>query len=141
MPPVKVKWCDGGLLPERPEKLEPGRRVGTVFYGDKGIMMGGSGAMPTLVPADPDFKGPEPWLERTGDIYEDWIGAIMNGKKSSNDFSWAAKVTEVMLLTNIAILTQKSHTTLEYDGKNMKVTNLPEANNYFHYEYRKGWTL
>jgi len=46
-----------------------------------------------------------------------------------------------MLLTNIAILTQKSHTTLEYDGKNMKVTNLPEANNYFHYEYRKGWTL
>jgi hypothetical protein len=65
----------------------------------------------------------------------------MNGKKSSNDFSWAAKVTEVMLLTNIAILTQKSHTTLEYDGKNMKVTNLPEANNYFHYEYRKGWTL
>lgn len=141
MPPVKVKWCDGGLLPERPEKLEPGRRVGTVFYGDKGIMMGGSGAMPTLVPADPDFKGPEPWLERTGDIYEDWIGAIMNGKKSSNDFSWAAKVTKVMLLTNIAILTQKSHTTLEYDGKNMKVTNLPEANNYFHYEYRKGWTL
>jgi len=141
MPPVKVKWCDGGLLPPRPDKLEDGRRVGTVFYGDKGVMMGGNGVMPTLVPADPDFKGPEPWIERTGNIFEDWISAIMNGKKSSNDFSWAAKVTEIMLLTNIAIMTQRFNKTLEYDAKNMKITNLPEANNFFHYEYRKGWTL
>ncbi len=141
MPPVKVKWSDGGLLPERPAKLEPGRRVGTVFYGDKGIMMGGNAVMPSLVPADAGFKGPEPWLERTGNIFEDWIGAIQKGKKSCNDFSWAAKVTEIMLLTNIAILTQRHNTTLEYDAKNMKITNLPEANNYFHYEYRKGWTL
>jgi len=141
MPPVKVKWTDGGLLPERPGKLEPGRRVGTVFYGDKGIMMGGNAQMPSLVPADADFKGPDPWLERTGDIFEDWIGAIVNGKKSCNDFSWASKVTEIMLLTNIAVLTQRFNTTLEYDGKNMKITNLPEANNFFHYDYRKGWTL
>jgi hypothetical protein len=27
---------------------------------------------------------------------------------------------------------------LEYDARNMKITNLPEANNYFHYEYRQG---
>jgi predicted dehydrogenase len=141
MPPVKVTWCDGGLLPARPDNLEDGRRVGTIFHGDKGVIMGGNGAMPTLVPADPDFKGPDPWLERTGDIYEDWIDSILKGKKSSNDFSWAAKVTEIMLLTNIAILTQRFNTTLEYDAKNMKITNLPEANNYFHYEYRKGWTL
>jgi len=141
MPPVKVKWCDGGLLPPRPDKLEDGRRVGTVFYGDKGVMMGGNGVMPTLVPADPDFKGPEPWIERTGNIFEDWISAIMNGKKSSNDFSWAAKVTEIMLLTNIAIMTQRFNKTLEYYAKNMNITHLPEANNFFHYEYRKGWTL
>jgi predicted dehydrogenase len=141
MPPVKVTWCDGGLLPARPDKLEDGRRVGTIFYGDKGVMMGGNAIMPSLVPGDPDFKGPDPWLERTADNYEDWITAIMNGKKSANDFSWAAKVTEIMLLTNIAIMTQRFNTTLEYDAKNMKITNLPEANNFFHYEYRKGWTL
>jgi len=46
-----------------------------------------------------------------------------------------------MLLTNIAIMTQRFNKTLEYDAKNMKITNLPEANNFFHYEYRKGWTL
>jgi hypothetical protein len=140
MPPVKVKWCDGGLLPQRPDKLEDGRRIGTVFYGAKGVIMGGNAVMPSLVP-DPDFKGPEPWLERTGDNFEDWIGAIMKEKKSANDFSWAAIVTEIMLLTNIAVMTQRFNTTLEYDAKNMKITNLPEANNYFHYEYRKGWTL
>jgi hypothetical protein len=115
--------------------------VGTVFYGDKGIMMGGNAVMPSLVPADTGFTGPEPWLERTGNNFEDWISSIQQGKKSANDFSWAAKVNEIMLLTNIAVLTQRSNTTLEYDGENMKITNLPEANNYFHYEYRNGWTL
>jgi hypothetical protein len=142
MPPVKVFWCDGGLLPPRPEGLEDGRRVGgAVYYGDKGVMFGGNAQMPELVPADESVTGPDPWIERTGDIFEDWIGAIKSGTKSSNDFSWAAKVTEIMLLTNIAVLTQQSNTTLEYDAKNMRITNLPEANDYFHYEYRQGWTL
>ncbi len=143
MPPVKVKWCDGGLRPERPGALEAGRSVmDAIYYGDKGIMMHGShGTMPQLVPADKDFKGPDPWIPRTGNIFEDWIGAIKEGKKSSNDFSVAAKLTEIMLLTNIAVLTQRSNITLEYDAENMKITNLPEANDLFHYEYRQGWML
>jgi hypothetical protein len=143
MPPLKVKWCDGGLKPERPDVLEPDRAIGAaVYYGDKGIMMHGThGAVPQLVPADPNFKEPEPWIPRTSSIHEDWITAIKNGKKSCNDFSWAAKVCEVMLLTNIAVKSQRSNIILDYDVENMKITNLPEANDLFHYEYRKGWTL
>ena len=143
MPAVKVTWCDGGLRPPRPSVLEPGRAIADAsYYGDKGIIMHAShGAIPQLVPADASFKGVTPWLPRTGDIYEDWIGAIKAGKKSCNDFSWSTKVTEIMLLTNIALLTKSSNITLEYDAANMKITNLPEANKYFHYEYRKGWTL
>ena len=41
MPPVKLHWYDGGLLPARPEDLEPERRLpesGTIFVGDKGKM-------------------------------------------------------------------------------------------------------
>ena len=41
MPPVKLHWYDGGLLPERPEDLEPERKMpesGTIFVGDKGKM-------------------------------------------------------------------------------------------------------
>jgi hypothetical protein len=30
---------------------------------------------------------------------------------------------------------------LEWDGENMRVTNLPEANEHVHREYRHGWTL
>jgi len=143
MPSVKVTWSDGGLLPPRPAALEQGRPIGAATYiGDKGIIMHEShGAMPELVPANPGFKGPDPWIPRTGNIYEDWIDAIKNGKKSSNDFSWSAKVTEIMLLTNIAIQAQKSNKILEYDGANMKITNLPEANSLLQYEYRKGWSL
>ncbi len=143
MPAVKVTWCDGGLRPERPDQLEAKRAVADATYiGDKGIMMHGShGAAPQLVPANPDFKGPDPWLPRTGNIFEDWIGAIKSGKKSCNDFSVAAKVTEIMLLTNIAVRSQSANITLEYDAASMKITNLDSANQYFQYEYRAGWSL
>ena len=143
MPAVTARWYDGQLKPPRPDELEDGRAIGAaVYYGDKGIMMHGThGAAPQLVPADANFKGPDPWIPRTGDIYEDWIGAIRNGTKSSNDFSWSAKVCEIAILTNLAVLCQRSNITLEYDSVNMKITNFPEANNYLHYEYRQGWTL
>lgn len=143
MPAVTVTWRDGGLLPKRPEGLEPGRAVRDAMYlGDKGIMMHAShGAAPELVPADKTFIGPDPWIARTGNIFEDWIDAIKNGKKSSNDFSVSGKLTEIMLLTNIALLSKASNITLEYDAVNMKITNLPAANSLFHYTYRTGWTL
>ena len=143
MPPVKVTWSDGGLRPPRPEGLEAGRAMkDATYYGDKGIITHGShGGMPELIPADANFKGPDPWLPRTGNIFEDWIDAIKNGKKSCNDFYIAAKLTEIMLLTNIAVKHQRDDITLEYDAANMKITNLPAADSLFHYEYRTGWTL
>ena len=140
MPPVTVTWVDGGLKPPRPAELEDGRRVeSAIYYGDKGVMVEG----PRLVPetAMESFEPPEPWIPRTGDIFEDWIAAIKSGTKSCNDFTVAAHLTEIMLLTNIAVLAARYNTTLEYDGENMRFTNLPEANDLFHYEYRRGWTL
>ena len=143
MPAVKVTWCDGGLRPPRPDALEAGRAMrDATYYGEKGIIAHAShGAMPELIPANKEFKGPDAWLPRTGNIFEDWIDAIKNSKKSCNDFSIAAKLTEIMLLTNIAVKHQRSNITLEYDAANMKITNLPAANDMFHYEYRKGWSL
>ena len=44
----------------------------------------------------------------------------------------------VVLLGNIAIRAGKK---LIWDGPNMKVTNVPEANEYLHRQYRRGWTL
>ena len=87
------------------------------------------------------YETPEPWIPRTGDIFEDFIDAIKNGTKSSNDFTVAAHLTEIMLLGNIAVLTANWNTTLEYDGVEGRFTNLPAANDLLHYEYRNGWTL
>jgi predicted dehydrogenase len=143
MPAVKVTWTDGGLRPPRPEKLEAGRAMkDATYYGDKGIITHAShGANPELIPADPGFTGPAATIPRTGNIFEDWIDAIKNNKKSCNDFSIASKLTEIMLLTNIAVKHQRDNVTLEYDAANMKITNLPAADSMFHYEYRNGWSL
>jgi hypothetical protein len=87
------------------------------------------------------YERPEPWIPRTGDIYEDWIDAIKSGKKSSNDFTVASHVTEIMLLGNIAVRMANSNKTLIYDGEKSEFTNHPEANQLLHYTYREGWTL
>ncbi len=145
MPPVKLTWVDGGIRPPRPAQLEPGRFVEDAIYlGDKGVIMHRShGAEPHIVPdtAMEAYEPPEPWIPRTGDIFEDFIDAIKNGTKSSNDFTVAGHLTEIMLLGNIAVLTANRNTTLEYDGVKGEFTNLPEANDLLHYEYRSGWTL
>lgn len=143
MPEVNVTWSDGGIKPYRPYQLENGRALRECLYiGDKGMMMHGThGASPELVPEKPGFKAPDKVLARPKNIYEDWIDAIKEGRKAANDFEIASKLTEIMLLTNIAVAAQNTNITLEYDAANMRITNCEEANNYFHYEYRKGWEL
>jgi predicted dehydrogenase len=143
MPPVKVTWSDGGIKPFRPAELEADRRLREALYiGDKGMLMHGThGAMPELIPEDPGFTAPEKWLKRPNSVYVDFIEAIKEGRKAANDFEISSKLTEIMLLTNIAVAAQQVNKTLEYDAENMKITNCEEANNYFHYEYRKGWKL
>ena len=142
-PPVKVTWSDGGIKPFRPAELEADRNLREALYiGDKGMLMHGThGAMPELIPENPGFSAPEKWLNRPSNVYVDFIEAIKEGRKAANDFEVASKLTEIMLLTNIAVAAQQVNKTLEYDAEHMKITNCEEANAYFHYEYRKGWKL
>jgi len=143
MPPVKVTWMDGGIKPFRPAELEADRRLREALYiGDKGMLMHGThGASPELIPEDPGFVEPEKTLNRPNSVYVDFIEAIKEGRKAANDFEISSKLTEIMLLTNIAVAAQQVNKTLEYDAENMRITNLEEANPYFHYEYRDGWKL
>ena len=64
MPPVKLHWYDGGLLPARPEGLEPERRLpesGTIFVGDKGKMWCETySESPRLIPEIGDAGLPAP---------------------------------------------------------------------------------
>lgn len=140
LPAVTATWRDGGMKPARPRELEDGRSLGAALYiGDKGMMMHGThGAAPQLIPDEPDFAV-EPTITRPKNAYVDFVEAIKEGRKANNDFEVSAKLTEIMLLGNIAVFAQAINEPLEYDAENMKFTNVPEANDFIHYQYREGW--
>ncbi len=149
LPPVRLTWYDGGLMPPRPSDLEPGRMMGdsgggVLFVGDKGKLMCSTyGDNPRIIPEAKmkEYQRPEPSIPRSPGIQAEWIEAIKAGKKSTTDFSYAGALTEVMLLGCIAVLLKEHKTILEWDPVKMEFPNLPEANQYVHKEYRNGWSL
>lgn len=146
MPPVEVVWYGGGIMPLRPEELEPGRELtgggnGILFIGDKGkIMCGGWGGTPRIIPESKmkAYKTPPKTLARSNGHHRDWLDACKGGKPASSNFDYAGPMTEVILLGNVAMRTGKK---LNWDGVNMKATNAPEADEYIRPEYHNGWTL
>ncbi|MFA7290492.1 MAG: hypothetical protein WC055_16580, partial [Melioribacteraceae bacterium] len=148
-PPVTLKWYDGGLMPPRPVDLEPGRKMGdsgggVLYYGTKGTIMHGTyGKGVRIIPESKmkEFVPPEKTLVRSPGIYDEWITGIKENKMSSTDFSYSGKLTEVMLLGNIAIKLAEKNTVLNWDPDKFMFTNLPEANECLHYQYSPGWSL
>jgi len=146
MPPVKMTWYGGGLMPPRPEELEAGRELtgggnGILFVGDKGkIMCPGWGGNPRIIPETKmkAYKLPPKTLARSKGHHRDWIDACKGGKPASSNFDYAGLLTEVVLLGNVALRTGKK---LDWDGQNMKATNAPEADQYIRPEYHNNWTL
>jgi hypothetical protein len=144
MPPVKVFWYDGGLLPPRPKQLEKGRRMGSngIYYvGDKGVLWGHY-----LIPnsfRDEYGKAPKT-LERSIGHYQEWIAACKGGKPGGSNFDIAGHLSEVVLLGNIPLRPELraaiDKERLLWDGDKFEF-NLPEANKFLHYAYRKGWSL
>jgi predicted dehydrogenase len=139
MPPVKLTWYDGGLKPARPAELEKERKLGdggVIFVGDKGVIMDGR-----LVPESrmKDYKKPAKSIPRIAGTHEqNWIDACKGGPAACANFEYAGPLTETVLLGNVAIRTGKR---IEWDGPNMKITNIPEANELLGRKYREGWTL
>ena len=149
MGPLTLTWWDGGLMPPRPAELEPGRMMGdegggVLFRGDKGLLMCGTyGENPRLIPETrmQEYKRPEKTILRSPGIREEWIEAIKKGTKSTTDFSYSGPLTETMLLANVAVRLKDKNMKLLWDGEKMEFTNLPEANELLHFEYRPGWSL
>ncbi|HOJ33628.1 MAG TPA: Gfo/Idh/MocA family oxidoreductase [Candidatus Hydrogenedentes bacterium] len=148
LPPVTVYWYDGGLMPPRPEGVSPDEKLGdgdngSYFVGEKGVATTGCyGGDTRLVPAAKmqDFKMPDPVIPRVpdGNSHQDWIRSCKDGKPHCANFDYASPFTEVVLLGNLAV---RSGAPIEWDSGNMRVTNVPEANQFVKREYRKGWTL
>ncbi|MBE0537505.1 MAG: Gfo/Idh/MocA family oxidoreductase [Phycisphaerae bacterium] len=146
-PAVTMKWYDGGKLPPRPEGFEEARRLGDngiLFIGTKGMLLGPSHAGPPRIVPEIKMKEyggrPPQLLERSGDHHQEWIQACKDGKPENarSGFWYAGPFTEALLVGNLAVRTGKR---VEWDSKNMRSTNVPEANQYVSKLYRKGWEI
>jgi len=145
MPPVKVIWYDGGMRPARPDELEDGRRLGTgghLFVGDKGKMLGDR-----LIPESrrKEYGKPPQMIPRSPGHHIEWIEACKGGKPAGSNFDHAGPLAEAVLLGNVALRPEMkekmNRTKLLWDGPNLKITNVPEANEFLRRDYRDGWTL
>jgi predicted dehydrogenase len=150
MPAVTLTWYDGGLRPFRPKELEPDRKWGTfcgmLFVGESGCLYADCyGENPRIIPEKKmqEYKRPAKTLPRVeggmGGHEADWLRSIKDGKPASSNFEYAGPLTEVVLLGNLAI--RCGGKKLLWDGPNMKVTNVPEANKYIQTPIREGWSL
>lgn len=132
-PEVTVNWYDGGLLPERPEGLDPGINLNDaggacIFYGTKDTLICGCyGRNPYLVSGRVP-KAPSRARKVELTHYEDWVRACKEDKEnrlpSISDFSEAGPFNEMVVMGVLGVRLQSLNKTLEWDGEKMEFTNI-----------------
>ena len=140
---------------------------GVLIIGEKGLIStninDSSPLMPKLYMNDGTTEfGPEKEddLEREYGHQRKWVNACKAGFNSAehqaltSSFDYAGPMTETVLMGNLAIrsylLTKKNdkgrtqfygRKKLLWDGENMRITNLEEANQFVGRVYREGWEV
>jgi predicted dehydrogenase len=149
-PAVKMSWYDGGKLP--PEELFQGEpRIskdgGSLVIGSKGTLFtrtwhGGQDAsdMFVLLPRKQfvDYQPPAPTLPRVASHQKEWLDACRGLGKTQSPFEYAARLTESLLLGNVALRAGKP---IEWDAERMRAKDCPEATPFIHPRFRTGWSL
>ncbi len=157
LPPVKLTWYEGARDGKRnlpaPElfygKTPPDS--GSLLVGEKGSIFSPSdyGADQVLLPAD-RFEGKLPTItqeqRRERDRKSDpahkaeWVRAIRENdpKIAWSNFDYAGRLTESMLLGNVAVRLGES---IDFDPATGRVTNHPSAARLIKPEFREGWKL
>jgi len=146
-PPVDVSWYDGGLLPPRPAELPEGEVLGRdpnggcIFEGTEGkLMCGAYGRDPILLPYSKmdSFTPPPKKLRRPEEVTgkkwsngaheQDWIRACKESPESrtpaSSNFDYAGPLNEMVVMGVVAARLQDLNRWLDWDGKNMRFTNI-----------------
>ncbi len=171
LPPLKWTWYDGGSdkpawVNKKLKELAQGRDIpgsGSLLLGEKGTLFSPAdyGDDWVLLPEGQkrDDVQVEQKLPRSPGHKEEWFAAIREGKPelAMSNFSYAGPLTETVVLGCVAmrvapgmeVETEQSegkkrkvrHHHIDWDGPNMKITNVPAANAFLKREYRKGWEV
>jgi predicted dehydrogenase len=145
--PIDFHWSDGGLKPPPPEELGPGRTLehnyGQLIYGSRGRIYAPGGYCKTLrlIPEEEMQKfaaklPPKKYPRVLGGPIKEWIDAILKGTQPGANFEYSSKLSEIVLLGNLAIRLGRP---IEWDSKNLKVKGIPEADALIKRQYRRGW--
>jgi Oxidoreductase family, C-terminal alpha/beta domain/Oxidoreductase family, NAD-binding Rossmann fold len=136
MPRVEVTWSDGGIQPMKPDGWPAGRSLnddggGVIFHGTKDkLICGCYGKDPWLlsgrVPQAPKV------LRRVELSHEmDWARACKespeNRVQPASPFSQAGPFNEMVVMGVLAVRLQGLNKELEWDGENMKFTNIADT--------------
>ncbi|MBL7735882.1 MAG: Gfo/Idh/MocA family oxidoreductase [Chitinophagaceae bacterium] len=135
-PEVEVIWYDGGLQPAKPEGWPPGKDMnngggGVIFHGSKDTLICGiAGDTPWLL------SGRTPVVPKTerrveGNHETDWVRACKESAENriatKSDFSEAGPFNEMVVMGVLAVRLQALNKELEWDGENMRFTNISES--------------
>ena len=169
--PIEMTWSDGGIRPPHPylipsedEMGDSGSSSGVMIVGEKGIITCGSYGVNAKLyrPGEPVVNSapPTPSDEPEFGHQRKWVDACKAGfdsaehKALTSSFDYSGPLTETVLMGNLAIRSyllrrQRAQGGFEYygqkrllwDGENMRITNLEEANQFATRSYRKGWEI
>jgi hypothetical protein len=106
------------------------------------LVTGWGGEHPRLLPEslDKSYQRPPKTLPRSIGHHKEWLEACRGGGTvPRSNFGFAGPLTEAVLLGSVCV--RNGGDQLDWDSENLKITNDPDANQFLHYEYRKGWSL
>ncbi|NND96968.1 MAG: Gfo/Idh/MocA family oxidoreductase [Pirellulaceae bacterium] len=139
---INITWYDGGLLPSVKRSHVPETTAipsqGSLIIGDKGTMVLKHMGRAILYPLDRYGADAFDDLESLNH-YHGWVDGCLSGEQPSDGFDYGAKLTESVLLGNIAV--RYRNESLQWDETAMKITNNDAANKWLKRDYRDGWDI
>jgi predicted dehydrogenase len=140
MPAVKLTWYQGQMKPPQWTAKEiPAWDSGVLFVGDNGMLL--SDYSKHLLLPEEKFKGfvaPAPTIPDSIGHHKEWLHACRTGAPTTCHFGYSGRLTEANHLGNVAY---RAGIKLEWDTKNLRIPNAPDAERFLRREYRAGWKL